>query len=117
MNYRHAYHAGNFADVLKHAVLALIVEQAWYPIKDPKSLTRFHRALRAIDADKQPLRIEMMLRRPIDLDRLNGCGLVVLNPPHTLRDDLARILPELTRRLRDGGGARFDLAPIDGTDG
>lgn len=26
MNYRHIYHAGNFADVLKHAVLALIVE-------------------------------------------------------------------------------------------
>lgn len=26
MNYRHAYHAGNFADVLKHAVLALVVE-------------------------------------------------------------------------------------------
>ncbi|HRN84358.1 MAG TPA: 23S rRNA (adenine(2030)-N(6))-methyltransferase RlmJ [Hyphomicrobium sp.] len=25
MNYRHAYHAGNFADVLKHAVLALII--------------------------------------------------------------------------------------------
>ncbi|HEY1243580.1 MAG TPA: 23S rRNA (adenine(2030)-N(6))-methyltransferase RlmJ [Hyphomicrobiaceae bacterium] len=90
---------------------------AWYPIKDPRSLTWFHRALRAIDAGKQPLRIEMMLRRPVDLDRLNGCGLVVLNPPHTLRDDLARILPELTRRLRDGGGARFYLAPIDGADG
>ena len=26
MNYRHAFHAGNFADVMKHAVLALIVE-------------------------------------------------------------------------------------------
>src|SRR5262245_48540023 len=26
MNYRHAYHAGNFADVLKHAVLALAIE-------------------------------------------------------------------------------------------
>jgi 23S rRNA (adenine2030-N6)-methyltransferase len=26
MNYRHAFHAGNFADVVKHAVLALIVE-------------------------------------------------------------------------------------------
>ncbi|MGE5545484.1 MAG: 23S rRNA (adenine(2030)-N(6))-methyltransferase RlmJ [Solirubrobacterales bacterium] len=26
MNYRHAYHAGNFADVIKHAVLALVVE-------------------------------------------------------------------------------------------
>ena len=26
MNYRHAFHAGNFADVLKHAVLALVLE-------------------------------------------------------------------------------------------
>lgn len=26
MNYRHAFHAGNFADVMKHAVLAMIVE-------------------------------------------------------------------------------------------
>ena len=25
MNYRHIYHAGNFADVLKHAVLARLV--------------------------------------------------------------------------------------------
>jgi 23S rRNA (adenine2030-N6)-methyltransferase len=25
MNYRHAYHAGNFADVLKHAVLTRIL--------------------------------------------------------------------------------------------
>jgi 23S rRNA (adenine2030-N6)-methyltransferase len=27
MNYRHAYHAGNFADVFKHAILALLVER------------------------------------------------------------------------------------------
>lgn len=26
MNYRHIFHAGNFADVMKHAILALIVE-------------------------------------------------------------------------------------------
>lgn len=26
MNYRHAFHAGNFGDVVKHAVLALIIE-------------------------------------------------------------------------------------------
>lgn len=26
MNYRHAYHAGNFADVFKHALLALIID-------------------------------------------------------------------------------------------
>jgi 23S rRNA (adenine2030-N6)-methyltransferase len=27
MNYRHVYHAGNFADVFKHAVLALVIER------------------------------------------------------------------------------------------
>ncbi len=26
MNYRHAFHAGNFADILKHVVLARILE-------------------------------------------------------------------------------------------
>ncbi|MFN4354398.1 23S rRNA (adenine(2030)-N(6))-methyltransferase RlmJ [Parvibaculum sp.] len=26
MNYRHAYHAGNFADVMKHALLTLVIE-------------------------------------------------------------------------------------------
>src|SRR5690606_24598264 len=26
MNYRHAYHAGNFGDVMKHATLALVIE-------------------------------------------------------------------------------------------
>ena len=27
MNYRHAFHAGNFADVVKHATLALLIEE------------------------------------------------------------------------------------------
>jgi 23S rRNA (adenine2030-N6)-methyltransferase len=27
MNYRHAFHAGNFADVVKHAVMALLIER------------------------------------------------------------------------------------------
>jgi 23S rRNA (adenine2030-N6)-methyltransferase len=27
MNYRHAFHAGNFADVVKHAVLAILIER------------------------------------------------------------------------------------------
>jgi len=39
VNYRHIYHAGNFADVMKHAVLARIVEY----------LTRKEKAFRVID--------------------------------------------------------------------
>ncbi|WP_292333685.1 23S rRNA (adenine(2030)-N(6))-methyltransferase RlmJ, partial [Mesorhizobium sp.] len=39
MNYRHAYHAGNFADVVKHAVLSRLVEH----------LKQKDKAFRAID--------------------------------------------------------------------
>jgi 23S rRNA (adenine2030-N6)-methyltransferase len=45
-----------------------------------------------------------MLQRPSDPDRLNGCGLVVVNAPYTLRQELAAVLPELSRRLASGGG-------------
>lgn len=44
MNYRHAYHAGNFADVLKHAVLAAIVTY----------LKRKEHAFRVIDTHAGP---------------------------------------------------------------
>jgi len=27
MNYRHAFHAGNFADIVKHAVLTLVLQR------------------------------------------------------------------------------------------
>ena len=45
-------------------------------------------------------------------DRLNGCGLIVANPPFTLRDHLAAVLPELTQRLAEGSGARHRLDRI-----
>ena len=83
---------------------------AWYPIKDPKPVARFHAAVAAIKGPDL-LRVELMLRRPTDTDRLNGCGLIVANPPHTLVDELASILPELTRRLGDGSGAHYRLDP------
>lgn len=84
---------------------------AWYPIKDPKPVARFHAALASI-AKCPMLSVDLLLRHPADPERLNGCGLVVANPPHTLRNELAGLLPELTRRLADGSGASYRLAPI-----
>jgi len=89
---------------------------AWYPIKDPKPVARFHRTVAAAAGPKL-LRAEVMLRRTADLERLNGCGLVVANPPHTLQGDLAILLPEIARRVGDGGHGRFRLGPIDISDG
>src|SRR5947207_2358565 len=56
-------------------------------------------------------RVEPMLERPSDPDRLNGCGLIVVNPPYTLEGELAAVLPELSRRMasaRGGAGYRLD---------
>jgi 23S rRNA (adenine2030-N6)-methyltransferase len=81
---------------------------AWYPIKDPRPVARFHAALTAF-AIPRTLRVELMLQPPTDLERLNGCGLVVVNPPFTLEGDLAAILPELGRRLGSGRGGAYRL--------
>ena len=89
---------------------------AWYPIKDPKPIVRFHRTVAAVAGPKL-LRAELMLRRPVDPERLNGCGVIVANPPHTLQGDLAILLPEIAERVGDGGQGRFRLGPIDAGDG
>ena len=48
MNYRHAYHAGNHADVLKHAVLARLVE--YLSVKDkPFAVLDAHAGIGAYD--------------------------------------------------------------------
>jgi 23S rRNA (adenine2030-N6)-methyltransferase len=84
---------------------------AWYPIKDPKPIARLHAALAAL-ARPRLLGVELMLRRPVAPERLNGCGLVVANPPHTLAEELAALLPELTRRMGEGRGAHHRIEPI-----
>lgn len=89
---------------------------AWYPVKDPKPVAHFHRAVAAVAGPKL-LRAEVMLRRPVNPERLNGCGLVVANPPHTLHADLAILLPEIARRVGDAGRGHFHLGPIDTGDG
>ncbi|MEO8650984.1 MAG: 23S rRNA (adenine(2030)-N(6))-methyltransferase RlmJ [Hyphomicrobiaceae bacterium] len=76
----------------------------WYPIKDPRPVARFHQDLTKI-APPAALAIELLIRAPVDVDRLNGCGLIVLNPPFTLEEDLGVLLPVLAERLSDGVGA------------
>jgi 23S rRNA (adenine2030-N6)-methyltransferase len=83
---------------------------AWYPIKDPKRIERFHADL-ASRAWPELLAIELLVRRAAATDRLNGCGLIVANPPYPLGAQLATVLPELSHRLAIGPGAgyRVDL--------
>jgi 23S rRNA (adenine2030-N6)-methyltransferase len=90
---------------------------AWYPIKAPKPIAKLHRAVATLTADMpadKALRVELMLRRPTDPDRLNGCGLVVINAPHTLAGDLSVVLGEIARRLSDDAAGYFYVGAILG---
>jgi 23S rRNA (adenine2030-N6)-methyltransferase len=92
---------------MKGAVLA-----AWYPIK--------HRApIRALFADLQAAGIrdivaaELHLRAPLDPTRLNGSGLLVMNPPYGFEQAAPPILEALLARLSDGEpGAGTSVARI-----
>ena len=56
---------------------------------------------------------ELWLREPLDAARLNGCGLVVVNPPWRFEQEAAPILAALLDRLGDGEpGAGFAVERI-----
>ncbi len=81
----------------------------WYPIKARAAIDQFHAALVASGL-RRILLVELLVRTPTDEERLNGCGLIVINPPHTLAESLARLLPSLSRVLAEdkSGTARLD---------
>jgi 23S rRNA (adenine2030-N6)-methyltransferase len=54
---------------------------AWYPVKRMAAVRQFHAAL-AASGIPDIISIELHLREPIDPDRLNGCGLIVINAPY-----------------------------------
>ncbi len=78
----------------------------WYPIKAAEPVRRFQAELTQAVLPKSTLAAELLLHTDDDPNRLNGCGLMILNPPWQLDEALARLLPEVLRRLKpEGGGA------------
>ena len=74
----------------------------WYPIKAGEPVARF---LAEVAAPGRPCLTAELLRYPADNpDRLNGCGMVVINPPWKLDEALADLLPILADRLDARGG-------------
>lgn len=79
---------------------------AWYPIKHRVPVREFHAALQTTGI-RDVVALELCLRAPLDPARLNGCGLVVVNPPFGLLDAAPGILGALYARLAEpdaGGG-------------
>ena len=100
---------GEFKYLLKglqdgHRRFATGIFVLWYPIKDPLPVAAFHQAL-AHSGIRRILAAELLLRAPDDPTRpdrgalfntrLNGCGLIVVNPPWRLDRDLAGLVAGL----------------------
>jgi 23S rRNA (adenine2030-N6)-methyltransferase len=75
----------------------------WYPVKERAGPDALARQLRRSGIAKI-LRVELSLGGTRADNRLGACGLIVVNPPWTLADELAILLPELAAILSAGSG-------------
>ena len=88
------------------------IQAAWYPIKHRAPVRAFRDALVASGL-RDVIGCELRLREPTDPTRLNGCSLVVVNPPFGFADTARTLLAALSARLDDGEkGGGWDVAEI-----
>ena len=73
----------------------------WYPIKDTNDVAAFVRKLARSGIAKM-LRVELIAASSAAETGLRGSGLIVVNPPWTLHDELNVLLPALARVLSRG---------------
>jgi 23S rRNA (adenine2030-N6)-methyltransferase len=92
-----------------HRRWATGIYMIWYPIKHRGPVKAFHDAL-AASGIRKILVAELLLRPDTDPDRLNGSGLVIVNPPWQLDANLAQLFPALLTKFdaRDSGRARVE---------
>jgi 23S rRNA (adenine2030-N6)-methyltransferase len=80
----------------------------WYPIKGRSGPDAFAKRLRRL-AIAKILRAELVVSTMSDPTRLNGSGLILVNPPWTLEGELKILLPALAGILGWAGKGRLTL--------
>jgi len=80
----------------------------WYPVKDRIGPDRLAEGVRQTAAMKL-LRVELMVEAAA-AQQLRRCGVIVINPPWLLEEELGVLLPVLAERLSPEGSGAFWLA-------
>jgi len=80
----------------------------WYPITDRSGTDAFKTTLRTLPLPPT-LSVEMVIYGEERPDRLNGCGLLVLNPPWQIARELLSVAEALRDALAVEPGARATL--------
>jgi 23S rRNA (adenine2030-N6)-methyltransferase len=81
-----------------HARFGTGVFAAWYPIKHRAPVRSFHDSVRA-SGIRNIVAAELWVRAPLDPMRLNGCGMLVINPPYRFEEEAPPVLSALLARL------------------
>ncbi len=83
----------------------------WYPIKKSSQLIPFYRDLKNQIA--QPMLVAEFCVYADDIDTgLNGCGMVIVNPPWQFDEELRQVLPWLLNHLKRDARARYTLKQL-----
>jgi 23S rRNA (adenine2030-N6)-methyltransferase len=77
----------------------------WQPVKEPEVAEAFCRAIAAEAPDC--LRVDLQVEAPQPGRPLARTGLLIVNPPYVLEEELKILLPALTLLLARGPGAEF----------
>lgn len=85
----------------------------WYPIKLHRQIQPFHRWF-VTHGIKKTLAAELMIDADDSPLRLNGCGMVIVNPPWQFDRQLARLLPDLARLLARSSRASHRMEWLTG---
>ncbi|ODT71885.1 MAG: 23S rRNA (adenine(2030)-N(6))-methyltransferase RlmJ [Pelagibacterium sp. SCN 63-23] len=85
----------------------------WYPIKEPGEVDAYIKALKATGIPKI-LRLELTIRPASAPPRLHGTGMVVVNPPYVLEEEMKTVLPMLAELLSDEGRGRWSVEWVAG---
>jgi 23S rRNA (adenine2030-N6)-methyltransferase len=80
----------------------------WYPIKERPAVWRFQEALERTGI-RRILAAELTIHEEDTHQRLNGCGMIVVNPPWQLDRNLELVLPALHEAMAErAGGTRVE---------
>jgi 23S rRNA (adenine2030-N6)-methyltransferase len=87
---------------------------AWYPIKQRAPVRQFLTDLKQ-GGIRDIVAAELCLREPVDAARLNGCGMLVINPPYQFEQEMQPILAALLDRLgnREQGESTAIIRIVD----
>ncbi|HWK65069.1 MAG TPA: 23S rRNA (adenine(2030)-N(6))-methyltransferase RlmJ [Rhizobiaceae bacterium] len=85
----------------------------WYPVKDRAAVNSFRADLAAAGIEKI-LDIRFAIRQPSPEPRLDGTGMIVVNPPYPLQRELQTLLPALRAALAETPQARWAVEWIAG---